>query len=240
MAKKQVSTKKVKKKKWFPVIAPTFLSSKVLGESLLAESSEMKGRFMTMNLMNITGDPKKQTVNLQFRIKNVREGQGITEVIKYELLSSAVKRLIRRGRSKVDDSFIINTAEGKIIIKTLTITNGTVFKSIQNKLRMTIRGILKEVIPKNSFEKNVEELLRGAIQKDVKNKLSKITPMRTFNVRVLKRVVKDLDETEELVVESEEVVEEEVKAETPKEEVKAPAETETSEKKEEVTKPKTE
>jgi len=216
MAKKQATIKKVKKKKWYPVISPKYLGSRVLGESLLGDSLEMKGRHITMNLMNIIGDPKKQTINLSFKIKDVREGQGQTETVKYELMPSAVKRLVRRGRSKVDDSFKIKTKEGRIIVKTLIITNHIVYKSIQNKLRMTVRGLMKKFLSEQRFENSVEELLKNGIYKNYKSQLSKITPIRTFNVRVLK-LIKDEDAVleEELEVKPNKEVEE--KKETPKE-----------------------
>ncbi len=186
MIKKQSTAKKLKKKKWFPILAPKWLGGGVMGETLLAESESMKDRCITMNLMNITGDPKKQTINLQFKIKDVREGQGVTEMIKYELVPAAVKRLVRRGRSKIDDSFAIKTKYGVIRAKTLTITNTKVYKSIETKIRLITRQTLKEIISKNTFEKNIEELLKGTIQKEVKTRITKVTPTRVFNIRILK------------------------------------------------------
>ncbi|MBU1201515.1 MAG: hypothetical protein KJ583_00820 [Nanoarchaeota archaeon] len=212
MVKKQTATKKVKKKKWYPILAPKILNEKVLGESLLTESSSMKGRYITMNLMNITGDPKKQIINLQFRIKDVKEGQGITEIVKYELLPSAVKRLVRRGKSKIDDSFPVNTKDGLVRVKTLTITNSMVYKSIATNLRATTKTALKEILSKNTFENSIDELLKGTILKDVKTKISKITPIRAFNIRILKIENKGREEKGEVAIK--EAVSEEIKETT--------------------------
>ncbi|MBC8495252.1 hypothetical protein H8D36_03805 [archaeon] len=206
MAKKQTSTKKIKKKKWYPVIGPKIFGSRVLGESLLADPSVMKGRYMTMNLSNVIGDPRKQNTNVQFKIKDVREGQGITEITKYELIPSFMKRLVRRGRNKIDDSFIVKSADGKRLrVKIIVITNSYAFKSIETKLRLNIRKILKETLNKNTFEKTIEDLLRISLQKDMKSKLAKIFPVRVFEIRVLKieKRKRDFEEEVEVVPEAE-------------------------------------
>lgn len=226
MAKKQISTKKVKKKKWFPVLAPNIFSNKVLGESLLTEPSQLKGRFMTMNLMNITGNPKQQSISLQFRIIDVKEGRGITTTVKYELLTSAVKRMIRRGRNKIDDSFIIKGKEGKLRVKSLAITKGNVSKAVQTSIRLESRKLLKELLIKKSFESTVDDLIKSSIQKDVRAVLNKISPVKSFDVRVFKfDMGKDIADIQ--LIPEEEVVEEvteEPKESTPKKKTKAATE----------------
>jgi len=182
--KKQVSTKKIKKKKWYPIIAPKLFNNKVLGESLLFESISMKGKHMTMNVMNITKDPRKQNTNIQFLIKDVKEGQGVTEIVKFERVNSYLKRLIRRGKSKVDDSFAARSGEGRRVrVKVVMVTNTKAPKSVGTKLRLNVRQILKEKIKRNSFERTVDELLRGNFQKDIKKEISKIAPVRIFELR---------------------------------------------------------
>ena len=47
-----------------------------------------------MNLMNITGDPKKQNTNVQLKICEVKEGQGVTEIMKIERLCIHLQRAI--------------------------------------------------------------------------------------------------------------------------------------------------
>lgn len=215
MAKRQATTKKVKKK-WFPIIAPKMFGEKVLGESLLADSSLMKGRHLTQNLSNIINDPKKHSIKIQFLIKDVKEGQGITEIIKYELIPAYTKRLIRRGRSKIADSFIAKSADGKRVrVKTLIVTNSYAHKSTETRIRLFVRDLMKKEVAKNTFEKSIEDLLKLVIQKEMRKKISKIAPSRNFEIRVFKLARKETHGEEE----EKEVKVEEVK-EVPKEEVK--------------------
>lgn len=242
MVKKQTSTKKIKKKKWFPVVSPKLFGGKVLGESLLSESSTMKGRFMNINLMNLVGDPKKQNTNIQLYIKDVREGQGITEIVKIERINSFMKRLVRRGRKKIEDSFIAKTKEGKRTrVKTIIISNSIISKLVASKIRLSARQILKDKIKKESFEKTVDDILKGSILKELKNELSKIAPVRNFDIRVFKLESKKLDEANEVEVSTEESSEEVVsekenkEEKKPKKESKKEEETEKEDSKEEKT-----
>lgn len=220
MAKKQTSTKKIKKKKWFPVVAPQLLGGRVLGETILSDSSAMKGRLMTMNLMNITGDPKRQNTNIQLRIRDVKDGQGQTEIVKFERITSFMKRLVRRGRNKIDDSFIVKTGDGKRArVKTITITNSYAPKSVGTSLRQETRKLLKDFISKHKFEQSVDEFLKNSVQKDIRNKIKKIVPVRTFDIRVFKlETARGLHAEDKKEAEAKEEVKEAV--EETKEEVK--------------------
>ncbi|MFH1590225.1 MAG: hypothetical protein ABIB43_06680, partial [archaeon] len=222
---KKVSTGKKLKKRWFPILSPPVFGNKIIGESLLSDSSALKGRYITMNLSNILNDPRKHSTNIQFKIKDVKNGQGITEITKYELITSYTKRLIRRGRNKIEDSFILKAGDNKRIrVKIIAITNNYAFKSTATRIRAAIKEAMKIELAKSTFEKVLEELLRGGLQKEVKKTISKISPIRNFEIRVFK-LARSRKEKEEGYEEVEEIQVEEVK------EKKAEAKEELKEKK---------
>mgnify|MGYP005838972503 CR=1 FL=1 len=227
--KKKAPARKIKKKKWFPIKAPNIFGEKTLGESILTDPNDMKGRHMTLNLMNITGSPKNQNANIQFKIKDVKDGQGITKVVKYELISSFIKRVVRRGRTKIDDSFIAKTSDYRVRIKPIIITNTKVPKSVASKLRLQVRKILKDKLKKVNFEKAVDEVLKGNFEKDVKNTIADVTPIRNFHIRILKvehkkgekeEVKEEIEEPEEKVEETKEEKEDEPEKKTEKKDEK--------------------
>ncbi|HME87248.1 MAG TPA: 30S ribosomal protein S3ae, partial [Candidatus Nanoarchaeia archaeon] len=51
-----------KLKKWYKVLSPSYFGSVELGETVALEDALVLGRTVTTSLMNITGDPKKQSV----------------------------------------------------------------------------------------------------------------------------------------------------------------------------------
>ena len=52
---------KLKKKQWFPIIAPKQFDNAVIGETLVYEPSAMLGKTLSHSLMNLTNDTKRQS-----------------------------------------------------------------------------------------------------------------------------------------------------------------------------------
>ena len=71
MAKAKARAKKLtkaKKKTWVKIHAPKIFNEQIIGETLVADSSLTIGKPITVNLMNLTGDIKKQQININDRI----------------------------------------------------------------------------------------------------------------------------------------------------------------------------
>ena len=143
--KKKASAVKVKKKKWHPIIAPKQFNEVVLGETYVSETTEIASKYLTANLSTIMRSMRKQNVNIHFRVTEVKDGKGYTIIIGYSLINAAIKRLVRRGRDKVADSFICKTKDKKIMrIKPLIITMHKGTKSIQSAIRLEARRVIRE------------------------------------------------------------------------------------------------
>lgn len=231
MAKQQTAAEKVRKKKWFPVLAPSLFRERVIGEIPLYESESMLNRGLTVNMMNLTGDPKSQHINVKVRINEVREGKGMTEILGLEIMPSSVKRLVRRDRTKIDDSVVVQTSDKKNVrIKPLLVTNSVVDTSVTKSIRTRVRNNLARFVARLTYEKLVEEILSYKLQKFIGNLACKITPIRTSEIRAF-----ELVEREDVKVykpgKEEEVKKEE--EEMPEEDEEKKSEEDSAEKKEE-------
>ena len=51
-----------KKKKWYSIIAPKMFNNIILGETILNESAQLNGKELSMSMMNIAFDPKRQHI----------------------------------------------------------------------------------------------------------------------------------------------------------------------------------
>jgi small subunit ribosomal protein S3Ae len=225
MAKQATAAEKVRKKKWFPVLAPKLFREHVIGEIPLYESESMAKRGLTVNMMNLTGDPKSQHINVKLRISEIKEGKGLTEILGLEIMPSSVKRLVRRDRTKIDDSVVVMTSDKKKVrIKPLLVTNNVVDSSVTKSIRTRMRNNLSRFVARLTYDKLVEEILSYKLQKFIGNLAAKITPIRTSEIRAFQLV-----EREDVLV-YKPVKEEEIK----KEEEEMPEEEE--EKKEEAEK----
>ena len=124
MAKKTVQkTIKVKKKKWYPILAPRTFNESVIGETPATDAESIVGKIVSANLMNLTGDMKKQNINMKFVVTEIKGDHAHTETSRYQMIPALIKQLVRRRRDRIDDSIICKTKDNKIInIKPIILT----------------------------------------------------------------------------------------------------------------------
>lgn len=228
MAKTQkVSKIKIKRKRWFPIFAPKFLGQREIGESYLSEPELAKGRVLKISLRDLTKNIKDQNIYVSLRINEAGGNDLQTEAVGYAYMPFFVRKLVRVGTGKVDDSFVLKTADGKDVrLKPLAITVFAVNGSVKTAIRKKLREMLGEEVAKLSFDSLITDLIRYRLQMEFRKKLNKICPVRELIIREIRlekrRKVKKAKKKEEA---------EEVAEETPKEsEVLATKEKKTEEK----------
>jgi len=111
------------KKQWYQIVAPEMFRGKSLGEVILFKPESFLGKTFSVNLMNVVSDVRKQNINIFFEASGLKEGRINTKVVGYEMMPSSVKRLVRRGKNKIDLSFVCRTSDGTHVrIKPILIT----------------------------------------------------------------------------------------------------------------------
>lgn len=184
MAVKNVSTKKRAKKNWVSIYAPDVFNKAFLGESYVYGKEDLIGKPLNLNLATFSNDMKKQNMNILFKVANVHEGKGQAEIMGLVLSQSYIKRLVRRGKNKVEDSFLAKTSDGKTIrVKPVIITNARTHQSVISKLRLEARTLVKRILKKSTLDQFIKDLTDLKIQKELKEKLQKVYPLRYFDIR---------------------------------------------------------
>jgi ribosomal protein S3AE len=179
----------VKKKKWVPIRAPKLFNEQVIGESYVGEAQELIGRHVTVSLMVLTGDPQKQTVNVSFKITGVKENAAFCELVGYQVIPSAAKKLMRRQRSKIDDSFIVETADKQYIrVKPLIVTRGRTTHSTMAAMRKLERAYIAKMISKMDFESFVRDVVLKKIQQGLGQLLRRLYPIGACEIRQLELI----------------------------------------------------
>lgn len=212
MASKKKSTVQSRvKKKWVPIYAPSSLNHSSLGESYVADSSQLEGRSITANMSTITGNMRKNSINMQFKVMGVKDGNAETRTVGYSMINSAIKRLVKRGRDKIPDSFLTKTKDKEVIrVKPLVITTNKGTKSVQSAIRLEARRIIREYSFTVDAETLFSDIFNGKIQKMLKEKCVKFSPLKSVDIRMAK-----LEENTKVVV-----TDDAVKTETVKRRVK--------------------
>ena len=178
-------TAKIKaKKKWVQILAPRSYDYTPLGETNVEDGARALGKSITVNLMNLSGDMRKQSIEIRFDIIKIHEGKAHTAATAYDLVPSALKRIVRRGRAKISDSFIVKTATGRLVrIKPIVITANAASNGACTEIRLAARERIKQIVAGMSFDRLVHELIEYRLQRVVKDAVEKTHPVKSVEVK---------------------------------------------------------
>jgi len=184
-AVKQIKGKPIKKA-WYSIKATAAFDSSFLGETYVAEPSLLVGRKLTLNLANLTGDIKQQGISLKFVISSINDSVGIADVIGYEASSSQLRRLVRRGVERMDDSIKCETSDGRaLIIKPFAVTRTSTSKHKLSQMRAYLRDAIINEVKKYTFDELVKMIISNKLQTLLKSGVKKIYPLKALEIRKL-------------------------------------------------------
>ncbi|MCX6710213.1 MAG: hypothetical protein NTV63_04680 [Candidatus Woesearchaeota archaeon] len=186
MAKAQKLDKTQKeKKKWYEILASKNFNEVSMGETVTASPNSLIGRTISVNLMNITGNIKKQNINVKFRITEIKDNKhALTELIGYEMMPAMIKRIVRRGRDKISDSFIVKTLDGKIVqFKPVFITSGNTSRNVIASLRRAERYFIIKSATEKNYDDIVSEIISGKFQSEMNSFIRKEYPLKVCDIR---------------------------------------------------------
>ncbi len=92
-AKKITKSSKIKKK-WYSIIAPKLFREQKVGETLVGEPDKAIGKTVPVNLLDLTGDMRKQNIIVKLVVNSVSGDKAHTEVIGFQMMPSFIKRMI--------------------------------------------------------------------------------------------------------------------------------------------------
>lgn len=188
MPKSTISTGKtiIKKKKWFNITSPKLFEDQVIGECYLETPEQGIGKKLVISLMTITGDPQKQNITLKFEIKKVNDSTLLADLIGYYIIPSAIRKMMRRSKSKIEDSFVLKTSDNvNVRIKTIFITKARSKGSVYAALQKAGREFFAKNVVKYSFEELINEVASKKIQIGVSSTLKKIHPLGVCEIKQL-------------------------------------------------------
>lgn len=174
-----------KKKQWVKILAPKVFNSMELGETYVHEKREAIGKTLSVNIMTLgQGGYRRQNIDVSFRVTGLHDEKAVTEFLGYRIIPSAIRRMIRRGKNKVDDSFVAKTADNKLVkIKPLLVTRSKANASVQTALRKAMRQYIAGELAKRKLDDFAKELVGHTFQKGMYNAGSKVYPLSTCEVR---------------------------------------------------------
>jgi ribosomal protein S3AE len=187
------ATRKAVKKSFYAVKVPlTATNISLLGSA----QEDFVGRVVKLDL---TRSLKGKSFELRFKIRLVDrksavlsagksiEGIGgkdlIGEPISMNLVTSHVRKVMRRGSDYVEDSFDVEMKDGTVRIKPLLITRRRVSRAVRRALRDLAKKHLLAYLKARKIEEGFSEIMSNKVQKDLSAKLRKIYPLALCEIR---------------------------------------------------------
>lgn len=188
-----------KAKQWYNVIAPTAFNSKPMGETMADEPEKLIGRIVDTTMHELTGDMKQMHVKIAFRINEVVDSQAKTVFIGHEMTSDYIRRLTRRGHTKISAVFDVKTNDGsRIRVKPFAVSD----RRCQTTQAQIIRKMMQDMITASAAENSTTGFLKDILVGDLTGRIykdaRKIHPLRRIEVaktEVLRAPTIEVDET---------------------------------------------
>ena len=175
---------KVIKKKWFAIHATPAFNSVFLGDCYTTSADRLVGRALTVNLATITNDIRQQAVNLKFSVAKVEDDKGVAEIVGYELSPSSIRRMVRRGSDRLDETMSCETKDGKkLIMKMMMVTKSSTTSSVHKALRRRLVDLATKEAKSQLYDSFVEAILGAKFQTAVKADLKKIYPLKAIEIK---------------------------------------------------------
>ena len=168
-----------KKKRFFDVEIPILNKETQLQAY---EIKELDGRILSYDLTRLL---RGKNMLAQFRVV-VNGEKAEANPVEVKVLPTFIRRMVRKGTHQVDDSFIADTKDGKIIIKPFLITRRKVPRAIRTALRNKSKEIVTSYVKERTSVQVFEDVLKNSIQKELSIRLKKIYPLSLCEIRILK------------------------------------------------------
>jgi len=177
------------KKKWFEIIAPSRIFNEIIiGETPAYEEDQVIGRTVDINLAFVTGNFKYQNMKVIFQIYKVVGLKAYADIKEVALYDAYVRRIVRLGTSRIDDSFVVKTKDGiEIRLKPLVITRFKAHRKQKSDIRKKLKEFLVKKAEELEFYDFIEKVINYEIQNEIKPVLNKIFPVGHVEVRRIAR-----------------------------------------------------
>ncbi len=133
--------------------------------------------------LDLTRQLRGKGLTIKLRIFN-QEGQLVAIPNNMELVTSYIRRMMRKRTDYVEDSFQARCKDIRTIVKPLLITRKKVSKAVRKNLRNTAKEFILDYLKNKEFIDICNEILDGTLQKAMLPKLKKVYPLSFCDIRV--------------------------------------------------------
>lgn len=190
-----------KSKQWYQVTAPAAFNNAKIAETLADEPEKLAGRIIEVPLNELTGDMKQMHVKLSFQVAEVLDLQAKTNFVGHGMTSDYIRRLTRRGNSKIPAVFDLQTKDGsRIRVKPFAVTDRRCQTTQAQEIRRIMGVLLTESAAKNTMSGFLADILLGNLTNAMYKECRKVHPLRRIEIAKSEILVRPTIETDETPV----------------------------------------
>lgn len=189
---------KIKKKKWFQLVAPALFNNISLGETSADAAEQVIGRTVTVNLATVTNDLRQQSSNLSFRVASVEGDKAKTEMVSYHTSPPSIRRLVRRGTTRIDERLNVELGDKSIVLmKIFMVTKAIVRSATASAIRKMLPQVLAKEAGKISYDDLIRSVASNRLQIAIKNHVKKVYPLKSCEIKSLELIKKGTGKVEQ-------------------------------------------
>lgn len=174
---------KAVEKQWYDIVTPKYFGKKVIGESPADDPEKLMGRVIEVSLVELTGEATKYYMKLFFKVNKIEGSRLLTDFFGHDTTRDFIARIVQLRTDRIDTNNIVDLKDGKIRIKSITITNRRVKRGLEKILRKNISETIKEQLAKMTIDDFLKNMVTGTLQKKIRKQISKKYPLRQFEFR---------------------------------------------------------
>ncbi len=174
--------RKWKGKEWYTIFAPKWLGSTELGETPANEPELVIGRTVEATLFELANDPVRYYMTLIFKISQVNGKNAYTVYHGHYCTRDFIARIVQKRTSRIDTNEVFAFEDGRMRVKTITITQGRVCYNVQKSIRKFVNEFIENYSKGKKIEDFVKDMMGGKLQEEIARHLKKIHPIRVFEI----------------------------------------------------------
>lgn len=133
--------------------------------------------------LDLTRKLRGKGLTIKFRIFN-SEGKLFAIPNSLQLVSSYIRRMMRKRTNYVEDSFQTKCTDIKVTFKPHLITRKKVSRVVRKNLRNTCKEFITEYCKERDYMNVCQDIYDGNLQKALLPKLKKVYPLSFCDIRV--------------------------------------------------------
>ncbi|AAT44109.1 30S ribosomal protein S3ae [Picrophilus oshimae] len=183
--RRKIGTKdKWKEKTWYTIVAPSFLGEREIALSPAADPSLMIGRKVEVPVSDFTGNFRKSSTMVIFRVKECTGKRCTTEFIGHKVSDDTIRRMVRRRKERIDIIMPSKTKDGyRLVIKIVLVSDSKLTANKRGEVRSKIIGFINERCGSMTLPELAQYIIGDNVYNDIVDTLKDVYPIKKIEIR---------------------------------------------------------